>query len=118
MQRTMTRRTRILATLGPASLEPAVLEAMIRAGLDAVRLNFSHGTQEGHGLAYQRVREAAARCGRQVAVLQDLKGPKIRLGKLDGAVQVSKGAPLIITTRQVIGDAQVVPTDQDRKSVV
>ncbi|MBA2542083.1 MAG: pyruvate kinase [Deltaproteobacteria bacterium] len=111
----MKRRTKILATLGPASREPAVLDALIAAGLDAVRLNFSHGTHEAHAETYQRVREASARQGREVAVLQDLQGPKIRLGKIDGEIKVETGSKLVITTRKIIGKAgeNVVPTDYE-----
>lgn len=89
-----------------------MLDAMIAAGLDAVRLNFSHGTHEAHADTYRRVREAARRQGREIAVLQDLQGPKIRLGKLDGEVTVDTGSTLVITTRSgVIGRSGVVPTD-------
>ncbi len=107
----MTRRTKILATIGPASREPAVLDALIAAGLDAVRLNFSHGTHEQHAETFRRVREAAARQGREVAVLQDLQGPKIRLGDVDGEVRVAPGDTLVITTRDMVGTPGVVPTD-------
>ncbi|HEU0037137.1 MAG TPA: pyruvate kinase [Kofleriaceae bacterium] len=105
------RRTKILATLGPASQDPAVLDAMIAAGLDAVRLNFSHGTHEGHAETYRRVREAAARAGREIAILQDLQGPKIRLGKIDGELHVETGSQLVITTRDIVGKPGLVPTD-------
>ena len=105
------RRTRILATIGPASCDPSVLEQLIAAGLDAVRLNFSHGTREWHAETFRRVREAAQRQGREIAVLQDLQGPKIRLGKLRGELRVAAGASLTITTRDVVGEGDVVPTD-------
>lgn len=107
------RRTKILATIGPASREPAVLDALLAAGFDAVRLNFSHGTHEQHAETFRRVRAAAERCGREVAVLQDLQGPKIRLGDIDGEVRVAPGARLVITTRDIVGNAKenVVPTD-------
>lgn len=111
----MKRRTKILATLGPASREPAVLDAMFAAGLDAVRLNFSHGTHEAHAETYKRVREASARQGREIAVLQDLQGPKIRLGKIDGELHVETGSRLVITTRKLVGKPgeNLVPTDYD-----
>ena len=106
------RRTKILATLGPASLRPGVLEEMIAAGLDAVRLNFSHGTHEQHAAAYQRVREASARTGRPVAVLQDLQGPKIRIGKVrEGGMEVKAGGTLVVTTRAIEGGDGVVSTE-------
>ena len=107
----MRRRTKILATLGPASREPAVLDALIAVGLDAVRLNFSHGTHESHAETFRRVREAAARHDREIAILQDLQGPKIRLGKIDGELHVEPGTSLIITTRDIVGRSGIVPSD-------
>jgi pyruvate kinase len=76
------RRTKIVATVGPASREPEVLARMVDAGLDVARLNFSHGSVEEHAETVTRVRDAASRAGRQVAVLQDLPGPKLRIGLL------------------------------------
>ena len=106
------RRTKILATLGPASTRPGVLEELIDAGLDAVRLNFSHGTQEQHAAAYARVRAASAKAGRPVAVLADLQGPKIRIGKVkDGGMEVPTGSTLVITSRKVEGADGVVSTE-------
>ena len=80
------RRTKIVATIGPASREPEVLVRMVEAGMDVARLNFSHGSAEEHAEVIERVRDAANRAGRQVAVLQDLPGPKLRIGKLLGDV--------------------------------
>lgn len=88
------RHTKIVATLGPVSSTPAVLDALVGAGVDVFRLNFSHGTQESHAAVYRLVREAAARAGRHVAIMQDLSGPKIRIGRLAG------GRPLEL----VVGD--------------
>jgi pyruvate kinase len=76
------RRTKIVATIGPASRDPEVLVRMVEAGMDVARLNFSHGTYEEHAETAQRVREAAGRVGRQVSILQDLPGPKLRIGPL------------------------------------
>ena len=76
------RHTKIVATLGPASATPATLDALIAAGVDVFRLNFSHGTQESHAAVFRDARAAAARAGRHVAILQDLSGPKIRTGRL------------------------------------
>jgi pyruvate kinase len=76
------RRTKIVATIGPASRDPEILVQMIDAGMDVARLNFSHGTAEEHAETAQRVRDAANRAGRSVAILQDLPGPKLRIGKL------------------------------------
>ena len=78
------RQTKIIATVGPASDTDAVLDALIAAGVDIVRLNFSHGTHETHAATYARVREAAKRAKREVAILQDLGGPKIRTGPVEG----------------------------------
>src|SRR5690242_12731839 len=82
------RRTKIVATLGPASDREAAIDELIAAGVDLFRLNFSHGTHESHAAAVSRIRAAAERQGRCVAVLQDLAGPKIRTGTLAG------GAPI------------------------
>ena len=76
------RHTKIVATLGPASTAPDTLEALLVAGVDVFRLNFSHGTHESHARTFAAVRDAAARTGRPVAILQDLSGPKIRTGPL------------------------------------
>jgi pyruvate kinase len=80
------RRTKIVATIGPASRNPEVLVRMVEAGLDVARLNFSHGTAEQHHETAQLVRDAASRAGRQVAILQDLPGPKLRIGHLRGGI--------------------------------
>src|SRR6195952_5136422 len=80
----MPRSTKIVATLGPASSSPDVLERMIRAGVDVVRMNFSHGTGQDHIDRATMVREIAKRCGREVAIMADLQGPKIRVGKFEG----------------------------------
>jgi pyruvate kinase len=88
----MQRRTKIVATIGPASRDPEVLVRMVEAGMDVARLNFSHGTAEEHAEVAERVREAANRAGRQVAVLQDLPGPKLRIGPLrDGFAELKPG---------------------------
>jgi pyruvate kinase len=86
------RRTKIVATIGPASRDPEVLARMIDAGMDVARLNFSHGTADEHAETAQRIRDAASRAGRQVAILQDLPGPKLRIGQLrDGVVELKPG---------------------------
>ena len=86
------RRTKIVATIGPASRDPEVLVQMVEAGMDVARLNFSHGSAEEHAETAERVRAAANRAGRQVAILQDLPGPKLRIGKLvDGLAELKPG---------------------------
>ena len=81
------RRTRIVCTIGPSSSSPNVLRAMIHAGMDVARLNFSHGDAAAHRQAAANVREAAESIGRPVALLGDLQGPKIRTGPVEGTFQ-------------------------------
>jgi pyruvate kinase len=86
------RRTKIVATIGPASRDPETLLAMVSAGMDVARLNYSHGTLDEHAETARRVREAAGRAGRPVAILQDLPGPKLRIGPLrDDVVELKVG---------------------------
>ena len=86
------RRTKIVATIGPGSRDPQTLLRMVEAGMDVARLNFSHGSAEEHADTARRVREAAGRAGRQVAILQDLPGPKLRIGSLqDGLIELKPG---------------------------
>jgi pyruvate kinase len=98
------RRTKIICTLGPASSSEEVVSALIRAGLDGARFNFSHGTQQEHRRGIARVRSLAARLGRPVAVLQDLAGPKLRVGEMaGGCAELRRGRPFTLTTRAIIG---------------
>ena len=91
-------RTKIVATLGPASAAPEVLDEMLLAGTDVVRLNLSHGTLQSHLLRLSDVRASSERTGRVVAVLADLPGPKVRSGPFaDGGAQLVGGAPLVLT---------------------
>lgn len=88
------RATKIVATIGPASSSPEKLEQLILAGMNVVRVNFSHGTADQHCLAVKTVRETAQRLGRDIGVLADLQGPKIRIGTFkDGPIQLEKGDP-------------------------
>ena len=108
------RRTKIVATLGPASDREGVLEAMINAGVDVVRLNFSHGLPEDHGRRLGEVREIAERLGRSVAALGDLQGPKIRIARFaEGAVTLDEGAPFVLDMALdgSAGDAERVGCD-------
>src|SRR5688572_25468107 len=109
LQRTsfMLRSTKIVATLGPSSSEPAVLERMVRAGVDVVRLNFSHGTADDHLKRAALIKEIASKVGRTVAILCDLQGPKIRVGKFkEGKVMLEKGARFILDAGIEIGDGE------------
>lgn len=85
------RRTKIICTVGPASMEPGILEAMVRTGMDVARINMSHGDRPTHTEAIRRVREAAASEGRTVGILVDLQGPKIRVGKLSAPRTLTDG---------------------------
>ena len=94
----MTRRTKIIATLGPASSDYDTIHALVVAGIDVARLNFSHGNHEGHRRVVEHVREAAAKEGRSVAILQDLQGPKIRVGMMqNGGVLLHQGQHVVLT---------------------
>ena len=91
------RATKIVATLGPASSDPAILEAMVRAGVNVVRLNFSHGTAQDHIDRAALVRACSQRVGREVAIMADLQGPKIRVGKFEtGKVELINGAAFVL----------------------
>jgi len=108
----MPRSTKIVATLGPASSEPAILERMIRAGVDVVRLNFSHGTAKDHEGRAAVVKELASRLGRTVAIMCDLQGPKIRVGKFkDGKTTLEKGQRFILDAGCTLGDGERVGLD-------
>ncbi len=103
------RRTKIVATIGPASREPQMLLRMVEAGMDVARLNYSHGTLDEHAETVRRVRDAAATAGRPVAILQDLPGPKLRIGPLrEDIVELKPGERLTFTCggEEVQGDAR------------
>jgi len=107
----MTRRAKIVCTLGPATDSPERCRALIEAGMDVARLNFSHGSHAEHGRRYHEVRHAAAAAGRNVAVLADLQGPKIRLGRFaDGPVTWETGERIRITVEDCPGDHDRVST--------
>jgi pyruvate kinase len=108
----MLRRTKIVATLGPACSDPKVLDRMIEAGVDVVRLNFSHGTAEEHIQRADLVRSLAKTRGRAVGVLVDLQGPKIRIGKFkDGKVTLNNGDRFILDAECELGDQERVGLD-------
>jgi len=112
----MGRRTKILATLGPASEDAQTLRAMVDAGLDAARLNFSHGTHEGHAQLAARVRAAAERADRPVSLVQDLQGTKIRLREADPAdgFDVAEGDELVLTAEQAPCTPERLTVDDHR----
>lgn len=106
------RQTKILATVGPASEGGDVLRALVDAGVDVFRLNFSHGTHAFHAGVAERIRRAATEAGRLVAILQDLSGPKIRTGRLAGgkALKLEAGDPLVIEVGDFLGQAGRIAT--------
>lgn len=102
-------KTKIVCTVGPSSWSPEVLEQLIAAGLNVFRLNFSHGTHDEHRDVIRRIRELSQKANRPIAVLQDLCGPKIRVGKIAaGTVELKAGGRLTLTCREVPGDEHVV----------
>jgi pyruvate kinase len=109
----MPRATKIVATLGPASSDAVVLERLLRAGVDVVRLNFSHGTAQDHINRAKLVRECAQRVGKPVALMADLQGPKIRVGKFsEGKVMLENGAAFVLDgDRTELGDVHGVGLD-------
>ncbi|MGH8163973.1 MAG: pyruvate kinase, partial [Rhodanobacteraceae bacterium] len=105
------KRTKIVATIGPASRDPEIVRSLVVSGANVFRLNFSHGTPEDHGLVIDSIRGVASELGTHIAILQDLPGPKVRTGKLgDGleSVKLERGAPFRLTTHDVPGDATCV----------
>ena len=123
----MLRRTKIVATLGPASSDQKVLEQMILAGVDVVRMNFSHGTAQDHVERVAKVRAAAAACGRVIGILADLQGPKIRVGKLENDKIILKQGDTFILDAEWTGlgnqdrvglDYKDLPKDVSKGSVL
>ncbi|MCW2695065.1 MAG: pyk, partial [Modestobacter sp.] len=107
----MSRRAKIVCTLGPATGTQEQITALVEAGMDVARLNFSHGKHEDHAAAYRMVREASDKVGRAVAVLADLQGPKLRLGTFaEGPVLWASGSRVCITVDDVEGTAERVST--------
>ncbi len=102
------RRTKIVATIGPATSSPEMLKAIIEAGATTLRLNFSHGTHADHQRSIRLIRQTAFELNQPVAILQDLQGPKIRLGKFDnGSIVLAKGDRFTLTNRPVIGTQEI-----------
>ena len=103
------RKTKIVCTIGPATDNPDMIRRLIRAGMDVVRLNFSHGTHESHGKSIAEVRAAAAELGREVGILMDLAGPKIRLGEI-GETRLEPGAEIVLASGQT-AEKGVIPVN-------
>lgn len=105
------RRTRIVATLGPSSHDPQTIEQLVRAGVNVFRLNFSHGSHDEHRETYRRVRDATAELAPATAILADLAGPKIRVGRFaGGSITLKRGNRVRVTTRDALGRPGLIPT--------
>ena len=99
------RKTKVVCTIGPASESPQILEALIQAGMNVARLNFSHGTHEEHLKKINTIREIADRLKQPVAILQDLGGPKIRIGIMkEGGAELKRGKEFCLTNQVLVGD--------------
>src|SRR3954465_11566911 len=102
-------KTKIVATIGPASESPEMLERLIHAGLNVARLNFSHGDFSKHGEVVKRIRAASQAAGRRVAIMADLPGPKMRLGKIaPEPIQLQPGDKFTLTSEDIVGDEKRV----------
>jgi len=105
------QKTKIVCTLGPATNSEEMIARLIKAGMSVVRLNFSHGIQEEHQKMIHAVRKVSARLGKPIPILQDLQGPKLRVGKIkNGAIRLKKGNRITITTDNVISDEHIIST--------
>jgi len=99
-------KTKIVATIGPSCARPEVISAMLAAGMNVARLNFSHSDFESHGETIRMLREVAQREGRRLALLADLPGPKIRIGELAAPIELATGDRITLTTEQIVGDRE------------
>jgi pyruvate kinase len=108
-------KTKIVATIGPASQAPEVMDAMLRAGMDVARLNFSHGDFDSHRRAIEHLRAGGGAEGRRLAILADLPGPKMRIGSVPGdRIELRSGERLTLTTDDITGDRHRVSVSFDR----
>jgi len=108
-------KTKIVATIGPASESPEMLESLIRAGLNVARLNFSHGDFSSHAERITRIRAAEKATGRRVAIMADLPGPKMRVGKIEPEpIQLRPGESFTLTSEDIIGNTQRVSMSFER----
>jgi pyruvate kinase len=106
------RRTKIVCTIGPSTNTEEKIEQLLLTGMNVARLNFSHGSHDDHRKVIQHIRKAARKHKYSIPILQDLQGPKIRVGKMrDGAVELKSGSQVVITPDEVIGDEKTIPID-------
>ena len=104
------RRTKILATLGPASSSEEMIRRLLTSGVDAFRINFSHGKQEEHARVIATIRDVATELGRYIPIVGDIQGPKLRIGEVEGVHYLESGQPFVITTEPQVGNAKQVST--------
>jgi pyruvate kinase len=105
----MSKRTKIIATIGPASSSPAVIAKLIKAGMDAARLNFSHGERKDHIRRIRLIKQASLRAGKPIAIIQDLQGPKLRVGMMQNdGVTLKRGDLVTITTKKILGTERMI----------
>ncbi|MFO8113595.1 MAG: pyruvate kinase, partial [Desulfosalsimonadaceae bacterium] len=108
-------KTKIVCTIGPASNSEAVLERLMLQGMNVARLNFAHGSLQGHKEDIRRIRAVSARIERHCMIMADLPGPKIRIGKLsDEPLLLEKGNEVILTVKDLVGTANQIPVDYKR----
>lgn len=109
----MSRRTKIIATLGPATSSESAVASLVEAGVDVTRLNFSHGSHDDHLANARTVRETAEKANRNVAILQDVQGPKIRTGEVSGGTELVEGNRVVLAPGNFVGDASRLATSYD-----
>jgi pyruvate kinase len=113
MQRVSYNKTKIVATIGPASNNKEMLTALAREGVDVFRLNFSHGKHEDHQKVVNYIREINDELGTHIAILQDLQGPKIRVNEMQPGIEIKAGDTITITTKEVLGNKDLVSTSYE-----
>ena len=111
----MSKRTKIIATIGPASSSPAIIARLIHAGMDAARLNFSHGEREDHVKRISMIRSEAAKAGKHIAIILDLQGPKLRVGEIkNDAALLKRNDTILLLTKKVVGTSEQVSVTYPR----
>jgi pyruvate kinase len=112
------RRTKIVATLGPASSSPEIIRKLLLAGANVIRLNMSHGDYGTHQRTYAEVRRIAEDLGQQIAIFADLCGPKVRVGKFEtGQIDLRDGETVVVTTRDIVGRHGLIPSQYESLAV-
>ena len=108
----MQKRTKILATIGPASDSEKMIESLVRAGANAFRMNFSHGTHEYHKENFDKIKTVEKKLGTRIGIFQDISGPKVRVGKLSEMFKLNSGDKLIFVKDEMVGEMVEENVDQ------